>query len=279
MASETKVTAIIYDFDGTLSHGNLHEHSFLPTIKVPTREFWAEVKQDAKEHDGDEILSFMRLTLDKAKANNHPITKGTLRAHGQKARLFEGVTAWFERINDHAGARNLKLEHYIISSGLLEMIRGCSIATNFKNIFASHYAYDEHGVALWPAVAVNYTTKMQYLFRINKGIDNHWDNDAINKWMPMKERPIPFERMIFIGDGETDIPTMKTVQELEGTSVAVFDPEKWGTQKTRDLAYRLIAEDRVHFVAPADYTETSQLDVTIKGILGRIAREAGYRGD
>jgi len=281
--SEPKTTAIIYDFDGTLAADNLHEHSLLPAINVTKPEFWAAVKKDAQDHDGDEILSYMRLTLEKAKkGGDHPIaiTKEELKKHGQNAKLFRGVAPWFERINDHALARNLQLEHYIISSGLLEMIQGCPIANNFEFIFGSHYAYDpQTGEALWPAVAVNYTTKMQYLFRINKGVNNHWDNETINRWIPMNERRIPFGRIIFIGDGVTDIPTMKTVQELGGTSVAVFDPGKWQhDQKIRDLAYQLIAEDRVHFVAPADYTETSQLDVTIKGVLGRIARDAGYRG-
>jgi phosphoserine phosphatase len=274
------ITAIIYDFDGTLAEGNLHEHQLLPDIKVSKEEFWESAKQDANEHDGDEMLSYMRLTIERFKENNERIlNKEDFRKYGQSAKLFKGVEVWFERINDHARTRNLTLEHCIISSGLKEMIEGCAIAINFKHIFASHYTWVDENV-IWPAVAANYTMKMQYLFRINKGIYNHWDNKDINKWIPMNERRIPFNRIIFIGDGETDIPTMRTVQELNGTSIAVFDPSKWiHDQNTRDLAYRLIAEDRVHFVAPADYSEISQLDVIVKGVLGKIAREAGYRGD
>ena len=132
--------------------------------------------------------------------------------------------------------------------------------------------YDERDEAIWPGVAVNYTTKTQFLFRINKGDENTHDTEAIDRWMPMDERPIPFERMIFIGDGETDIRAMKMVRHQGGHSVAVFDPKKWERDELQDRVHSLIAEDRVHFVAPADYRENKQLDVTIKGILGRYAK-------
>jgi hypothetical protein len=135
------------------------------------------------------------------------------------------------------------------------------------------------GKAVWPGASVNYTTKTQYLFRINKGIKNHWDNESINKWMPMQERPVPFSRILFIGDGETDVPSMKMVRLQGGHSIAVFDPDKWETPGTQKLTRRLIAEDRVNFFTPADYRDGSQLDVTVKGLLGKIAREeAQYRG-
>jgi hypothetical protein len=131
------------------------------------------------------------------------------------------------------------------------------------------FIYDDDGVAVWPALSINYTTKTQYLFRINKGIDNCWDNEAINKWVPEESRPIDFKNMIFIGDGETDIPSMKMVRHQGGQAVAVFDPSKWDNLQHR--IYGLIAEDRVNFVASADYTEGSQLDVTVRGLLGRMA--------
>jgi len=272
-------TALIYDFDGTLAEGNIQEHSFIPTHDVSTKDFWEDVKREAKDQDSDEILVYMHKMLEMARDKNSPITKKMLRSHGASTPLFEGTSDWFDRINEYSKVRGLNLEHYIISSGISEMINGCSIASNFKQIFASKFMY-RNNEAIWPGVSINYTTKTQFLFRINKGIDNHWDNETINKWIPMKERPEPFSRMIFIGDGETDIPSMKMVRLQGGHSIAVFDPNKWNTVKTKTLAQRLISEDRVNFVVPADYTEDSQLDVMIKGVLGKIAREeANYLGE
>ncbi len=270
-------TAIVYDFDGTLAHGNIQEHSFIPEIGLEPKQFWDEVRAAAQQHDGDEILIYMWRMLAHAAKHQRAITENFLRAHGQSTPLFEGLTDWFARINAYAVERGLELDHYVVSSGLYEMISGCSIFAHFKKVFASRFLYDDTGCAVWPAVAINYTTKTQFLFRINKGIDTTWDNGRINRWQQLDERPVPFSRMIFIGDGETDIPSMKMVRQMEGHSIAVFDPDKARSKKSQENIYQLIAEDRVHFVAPADYRDGSQLDSTVKGILGRLARECGYR--
>jgi hypothetical protein len=266
-------TALIYDFDGTLARGNIQEHSFIPKLGVDASSFWSEVRESAKEHDADEILTYMWRMLELAKAKGIPITKAALKEHGQQAPLFDGLATWFERIEQYGSPRGLEIEHYVISSGIYEMICGCSVFERFKRVYASKFIYNKLGEAIWPGVAINYTTKTQFLFRINKGIDNTWDNQQINRWIPMAERPVPFERIVFIGDGETDIPSMKMVRYQGGHSIAVYDPARGAT----DNIYRLISEDRVHFVAPADYSEDSQLEVTIKGILGRVARNVGFR--
>jgi 2-hydroxy-3-keto-5-methylthiopentenyl-1-phosphate phosphatase len=265
-------TAIIYDFDGTIAEGNIQEHSFIPEVLgIDKGAFWDEVKKQAKDHDADEILVYMWRMLEAAKAKQTSVTRDVLMQHGRKTPLFAGVDTWFERINAYAAKAGLELEHYVISSGIEEMIAGCSIHAEFKKVYASRFIYDAAGVAVWPGVAVNYTTKTQFLFRINKGIPNTYDNVAINKWKPLDERPIPFTRMIFIGDGETDIPAMKMVRHQGGHSIAVFDPKKWERNELQGRVHGLIAEDRVHFVAPADYREHQQLDVVVKGILGRYA--------
>lgn len=273
---ELRRAALIYDFDGTLARGNLQETSFIPEIGMETEEFWNEVKTRTKEHDADEILVYMHLMLEKAKVSGSNVTVDDLRSHGEKAPLFPGLVdgLWFKRINKHATERGLSLEHYIVSSGIHEMIEGCAINEEFTKIFASKFIY-EGGFAAWPGVGINYTTKTQYLFRINKGIENHWDNVSINSYTPEEERPIPFDRMIFLGDGETDIPTMKMLTHKGGHSVAVYDK----TRTNRDLSriHKLISDGRVEFVAPADYEEKSQLDIIVKGIIGRIARKHGYR--
>jgi len=268
-------TAIVYDFDGTLARGNIQEHSFLPDKGIPKEEFWADVRKEAETTDSDEILVYMRKMLEAANDSGEPLKRPALRDAGRSTPLFEGVPGWFDRINDHATEIGLSLEHYVVSSGIREMIEGCKIAGKFKHIFASKFIYDENDVAIWPGIAINYTTKTQFLFRINKEVINNWDNESVNKWMPMEKRPIPFERMIFIGDGDTDIPSMKMVRLQGGHSIAVFDPEEWpkvgSGSKAQEKIFKLISEDRVHFVAPADYRNGSQLDITVKGILGRIA--------
>ncbi|EGD59865.1 hypothetical protein Y88_2304 [Novosphingobium nitrogenifigens DSM 19370] len=274
--SELKRTAIIYDFDGTLARGNLQETTFIPNIGMSTSEFWDEVKARTKAHDADEILVYMHLMLEKARECGVEIKGNDLKAHGKEAPLFPGLAngEWFSRINAHAADRGLALEHYIISSGIQEMIDGCQIRDAFRQVFASKFIYID-GVAKWPGVGINYTTKTQYLFRINKGIDNHWDNASINKFMPLNERPVPFDRMIFLGDGDTDIPTMKMLSYQGGHPVAVYDPNR--TDRDLNKIHSLISDSRVEFVAPADYQEKSQLDIIVKGIIGRIARKYGYR--
>ncbi len=263
-------TAIVYDFDGTLARGNIQEHTFLPELGIEPKQFWADVKEHKQIHDADEILVYMWRMLEKARSKGIAVTREALRRHGQETKLFDGVDTWFDRINAYAAGEGLALEHYVISSGIHEMIAGCPIFSHFGKVYASSFIYDEKGNAIWPGVAINYTTKTQYLFRINKGVPNNYDNESVNRWVPMEARPVPFSRMLFIGDGETDIPSMKMVRHQGGYSIAVFDPREWGEGKSQEKIYRLISEDRVHFVAPADYKAGSQLEVIVKGILGRF---------
>src|SRR5450631_2645664 len=232
------------------------------------KSFGLRFKRRTKEEDADEILVYMHLMLEKAKEIGNPVTKEMLRNHGKKARLFPGLDGnrWFNRINSFALKEGLELEHYIISSGIEEMIRGCSIQDAFHKIYASKYIY-EGEIAEWPGVAINYTTKTQYLFRINEGIENHWDREALNAYKPSASRPVPFGRIVFLGNGDSDIPAMKMTTSQGGYSIAVYD-EQW---EANDLVkiHRLISDDRANFVAPGNYEENSQLEIIVKGILVR----------
>lgn len=267
-------TAIVYDFDGTLASGNMQEHSFLPNhVNCSISEFWHEVGRLKEAHDADQILIYMMEMVRRSREGNKPISAAALAEHGRSLPYMPGVRDWFERINAHAAGQGLALEHYVVSSGNEEIIRGSEIFHHFTKVFGSRYIYDPEGFALWPAVVVNYTTKTQFLFRINKGVRNTWEDEPVNRWIPMKARPVPFTRMIYIGDGDTDIPSMKMVRHQGGHSIAVFDPEKWEAMSAQPNVYNLIAENRADFVVPADYREGRQLDVTVKGILGRIARD------
>lgn len=267
-------TAIVYDFDGTLAPGNIQEHSFLPDHDVDKVVFWNNVRSLSEEHDCDQILVYMREMLNLAKDKGVPITRELLRSYGADLELYPGVESWFGRLNEYAANRKLQLEHYVISSGNEEIIRGCQISDRFKQIFASRFIYNEEGTADWPGLAINYTTKTQYLFRINKGVNNSSDNEAVNRWIPLDQRPVPFERMIFIGDGDTDIPAMKMVRHQGGHAIAVFSHDIWNNERTQEKLHHLIAEDRANYVAPADYNQGGQLDVIVKGILSRYARES-----
>lgn len=272
VTSTPRLTALIYDFDGTLARGNMQETSFIPAIGMTPQQFWDEtVRPQTIAADGDDILMYMQLMLKTAEAAGLKVTRAALRDHGRDAPLFEGLSdrSWFRRINAFGARYGLLVRHYIISSGLYEMIEGCPIFPEFDHVFASRFVYDADDVAVWPAVGVNYTTKTQYLFRINKGVHNNWEHERINRYVPDEARPAPFERMIFIGDGDTDVPTMKMMHTKGGCSIAVYDPRNAPNDHTK--IHRLLADDRVNFVAEADYREGKALDLIVKGILGRIA--------
>ncbi|MCS5699660.1 haloacid dehalogenase-like hydrolase, partial [Cyanobium sp. FGCU-52] len=226
-----------------------------------------------------QILTYLGCLALQARAVRKQIelTPERLRFHGQSIPLFPGVETWFDRINQHACEQGIELEHYIVSSGIEEMILGTSISRHFKRIFGCRYHYDKKsGNAKWPAVAINYTTKTQYIFRINKGVLNSYDNSRVNEYVEPTQREVPFQRMIYLGDGDTDIPCMRLVKDQGGCSVAVFDEEKWGQPGTLDKIGKLIAEDRVNFVVPGNYDDKSQLDVTVKGVLRRFARQDAH---
>jgi len=268
-------TAIIYDFDGTLARGNMQEVSFIPSVGMDIGAFWGQAEALTKSADADGILMYMQLMLKHARDKGISITKDMLADHGKDVALFEGLRdlSWFDRINEFGAKYNLEIEHYIISAGLEEMIDGTPIRPALNHVFASHYVYDDKGEAAWPAVGVNYTTKTQYLFRINKGVKNHWEHERVNHFIPDEDRPIPFDRMIFLGDGDTDVPTMKMMHTKGGFSIAVYDPRS--NEKDQKKVYSLISEDRVNFVAAADYREGSALDLIVKGLVGRIAINSG----
>jgi hypothetical protein len=266
--------AIAYDFDGTLAPGNMQEYDFVPAIGMTSKKFWKEVDELTQKHDADQILLYMMHMLDKARAAEVPVRKENFVAFGRSVTLFEGVADWFDRIDAHGRQRGFKVEHYIISSGIREMIEGTPIAKKFAAIYASAFVYDHNGVAHWPALAVNYTTKTQFLFRINKGVLNVYDNSRINQFIPEEDRPVPFEHMVFIGDGETDIPCFRLVKEQRGHAIAVYKP---ATKGARGKAQKLVKEGRVNFIAPANYEENSDMDRFVKGIIDKAAADGGLK--
>lgn len=275
MAKKLQRIAIAYDFDGTLAPGNMQQHSFIPKLGVKSGTFWKEVKTLAKENDMNEILAYMHQMLKRAKEKDIQITKKAFVEHGKGMPMFPGVVEYFQKINEYAKTKGLLIEHYIISSGLRDILKGTPIQKEFEMIFASAYKYDVNDVAEWPALAIDYTNKTQFLFRINKGINNAWDNESINKYMPEHERPMPFNRMIYLGDGETDIPAMKMINFQGGKSIAVYNPNtktKAG-KKAKKITQELVAQGRANYVAPADYTEGSSLYKILQLCIDSMAAE------
>lgn len=268
MPSSTIPLALIYDFDGTLAPGNMQERQFIPDVGMTAAEFWAEVDSLAEINQADGILAYMFVMLEKARLAGLKVRREDLVGRSREIEFFPGVEEWFGRINSYALDRSVSLEHYVISSGNSEIIEGTSIAPEFKRVYASKFLYDADGVAVWPAVAINFTTKTQYLFRINKGAHDWKDNSIINKFVPHSERPVPFQNMIYIGDGETDVPCFRLVKDLGGLSIAVYDN---GDHRRVD---HFLRDGRVNCSAPAIYTENSVLDQTVKARIDDLA--SGY---
>ena len=274
MARRLLPLAIAYDFDGTLAPGNMQEHDFIPKISMTKKAFWNEVAAQSKANEADNILVYMQLMLEKARAAHVPARKSDFESYGKTLKLFAGVTEWFDRINTYGRASGVRIDHYVISSGIREMVLGTPIAKKFTAVFASSFIYDHHGVAQWPALALNYTTKTQYLFRINKGSLHVYDHSKINEFVPKNERPIPFEQMVFIGDGETDIPCFRLVKDQGGHAIAVYRPH---STKAKTQTRRLTKAGRVDFVVPADYRDGRDLDKIVKAIIDKTASDHHLR--
>lgn len=261
MSKKHPTMVIAYDFDGTLAKGNMQEHQFLPNIKMKPKEFWNEAKKLAKKHQADEILVYMDLMLKEASKEKVSVKRDVFKNFGKGIKLFKGVEEWFDRIEKYGKEKKLKIEHVLISSGNYEIFAGTSIFKKFSHVYASKFMFNENDVPTWPALAVNYTAKTQYLFRINKDAHDLSDNTKVNKFTEKCDRPVPFENMVFIGDGSTDIPCFRLVKEQGGLSVAVYKPRAIGA-KEKAKQYR--DEGRVHCVAIADYSEGGKLDRIIK---------------
>lgn len=258
------IIALLYDFDRTLSPKDMQEDAFIPSIGMPTAQFWHESNGMAERHQMDKVLAYMYLMLKKSKEKGRSIRRESFQEYGRSVELFPGVPDWFERINGYGATKGYQIQHYIISSGLKEIIEGTNISGCFKAIFASSYYYDETGIAQWPALAVNYTSKTQYLFRINKGILDINRDEEVNAHMPDNIRPVPFQRMIYLGDGFTDVPCMKLVRENGGHSIAVYQGQ------TNESIAALMKDERVSCVFPADYRMGSTLDQYVHQVIDKI---------
>ena len=251
------IAALIYDFDLTLSPRYMQEYAYLPGIRMDPPEFWGACRDFQEANQVDGVLAYMYMVVEKAKGVME-LTRGTFHQLGAQVEFFPGVEGWFERINAYGASIGVAVEHYIISSGLKEIIEGSSIAKAFAGIFAASFVYDANERPIWPATAVNYTAKTQYLFRINKGILDITNDEDLNDYTPEEKRRVPFPNMIYIGDGLTDVPCMKMVRQKGGSSIALHS----GTD-TR-LTDQMILVNRADYATQADYRPGSELDETVR---------------
>ena len=252
------IIAIMYDFDKTLCTKDMQEYTFIPNLGINPDKFWTDANILREKSKMDQVLTYMYLMLKKTTDNKQVIKRDYLKNMGKDIELFPGVEEWFERINKFGKKHGIIIEHYIISSGLKEIIEGSSIGKYFKKIYASEFYYDEYGNAVWPKLAVNYTNKTQFLIRINKGVLDISDDYNLNKKMLEDERRVSTSNMIYIGDGITDVPCMKLTKDGGGVSIAVYNNKSIKTAKS------LYEDNRINYFVKANYQEGSQIDEIIK---------------
>lgn len=254
----------MYDFDKTLTTKDMQEYTFIPKLGMEARSFWEKANALAQKEKMDSILAYMKLMLDESKKRSQPIRRSDFVSLGASLEFFPGVLSWFGDVDRLGEELGLVIDHYIISSGLREIIEGSAVGDRFKRIYASEYLYDENEVAVWPKLSVNYTAKTQFLFRINKGVLDVFEDKQLNNYTPENCRPVPFSNMIYIGDGLTDVPCMKLVKNNGGKSIAVH---KSGELET---CHKLMREQRIDFFAEADYSADKKLFSLVSTILFKM---------
>jgi len=267
--------ALVYDFDGTLSPQPMQEYTVLPKIGVAPVEFWAMVNREARETESDPMLVYMRHIIEALERVKVDVKREDFAAMARAIEYFPGVATWFGRINAYVRKRSrgqVKVQHYLISAGQKEILDGVSIRRHFKRIYASEYHFNHHGVATFPKLLVTDTMKTQFLFRINKGLESL--NDSINEHMPESERPIPFQNIIYVGDGMTDVPSMALTKKSGGHTVAVYDPRK---ASQRAVCEKLLHAGRADFLAEADFRKSSKLSRRVELLLDAVVADIAYR--
>jgi len=263
MENKETIIALIYDFDKTLCTKDMQEYTFIPNLGINPKDFWEEADELALNNKMDKILACLYMMLKKSEEKGKSIHREDFNNYGKEIEFFKGVENWFSRINKYGESKGVKIEHYIVSSGQKEIIEGTTISKYFKEIFASEFLYID-GKAVWPAIAVNYTTKTQFLARINKGVLDVSDDTTLNDKMLVEDRRISTKNMIYIGDGLTDVPSMRMTHENGGYSIAVYQENK------EEIANKLLKDNRVDFAVLADYQENSKLDLLIKDIIDKM---------
>ena len=263
--TDRPIIALLYDFDKTLCTTDMEDYAFIPALGYTPAEFWAKANTFGRDNRMDGLLAYMYTMIEECRAQSKRLDREFLVRCGHSMELFPGVREWFRRINDFGETQGVTIEHYVISSGLREIIEGSGIAHEFQEIYACEFFYDREGLATWPKLDVNFTNKTQFVYRINKGVLDVSDDKTLNDSMPDDSKRIPFTNMIYVGDGLSDVPCMKMMRAYGGQAIAVYQEEN--RQGVEDL----LSKGRVDFIFPADYREGTTLDSTVKNIIRKMA--------
>lgn len=259
------IIAFLYDFDKTLCTTDMQDYAFIPSLGYTPGEFWGIANSFGRKNRMDGLLAYMYTMIDECRKKNIRLDREYLVSCGRSIELFPGVKDWFARINAFGAQQGVQVEHYVLSSGLKEIIEGSGISHEFKMVYASEFYYDETGTPVWPKLDVNFTAKTQFVYRINKGVLAVSNDKDLNASMPDDSKRIPFTNMIYVGDGLSDVPCMKMMRAYGGQAVAVYqDGNRPGVED-------LLAKGRVDFIFPADYSEGTMLDTTMKNIIRKMA--------
>ena len=263
--AQQPIVAFLYDFDKTLCTTDMQDYAFIPSLGMTPAEFWPVANDFGRRHRMDGILAYMYTMIREAERRGLPFTREDLVEKGRSIVLYPGVEDWFRRINAFGAEQGVTVEHYIISSGLREIIEGCSISAAFKEIYASEFYYDEAGRPMWPKLAVNFTAKTQFVYRIIKGVLDVSDDKTLNDSMPDDSKRVPFHNMVYVGDGLSDVPCMKMMRAYGGQAIAVYQASN------RAGVEDLLAKGRVDYIFQADYRAGSALEATVQDIIRKMA--------
>ena len=264
METQAPIIAFLYDFDKTLCTTDMEDYAFIPSLGYTPAEFWGRANAFGWENRMDGLLAYMYTMIQECAAQNIKLDRAFLNHCGESIQLFPGVREWFARINAFGESLGVQVEHYVISSGLREIIEGSGIAQEFREIYACEFYYNENGDACWPKLDVNFTNKTQFVYRINKGILDVSRDKELNDSMPDDSKRVPFTNMIYMGDGLSDVPCMKMMRAYGGQAIAVYQ------SGNRQGVEKLLADGRVDFIFPADYREGMELDRTVRDILRKM---------
>ena len=265
METQAPIIAFLYDFDKTLCTTDMEDYAFIPSLGYTPAEFWGRANAFGWENRMDGLLAYMYTMIQECAAQNIKLDRAFLNHCGESIQLFPGVREWFARINAFGESLGVQVEHYVISSGLREIIEGSGIAQEFREIYACEFYYNENGDACWPKLDVNFTNKTQFVYRINKGILDVSRDRELNDSMPDDSKRVPFTNMIYMGDGLSDVPCMKMMRAYGGQAIAVYQASN------RQGVEKLLGDGRVDFIFPADYREGTGLDVTVQNIIRKMA--------
>lgn len=264
MAKKEPIIAIMYDFDKTLSTTDMQNYDFIPNLGMTPAEFWGATGEFSQKEGVERILSYMYMMIHQAKQKGIKLTREYLNNCGKNIKFYPGVTTWFKRINEYGASKGVRVEHYLVSSGTKEIVEGCSIFDQFTAAYGCEYYFGEDGTPVWPKLAINYTQKTQFFFRIAKGVTDVTDDNAVNA-KNINGLRIPYRNIIYMGDGMTDIPCMTLVKKNGGRSIAVY-PEK-----DSDKVKQIYTDGRVNFICRADYTAGSQIEKVIRLVIDSTA--------